>query len=555
MRFDNRTFLALAFLAAATHPLPAAAGPYDTAVLVEPYDTTKSFSWNDALAEVPPVSLPASGSPIIVAQPVHGTLGEIVAGTLDYTPQDSFWKLGTDSFVYRVDPPEGASSFYVTVTLQASDHGTYQRITETFEQPGTQGLSGNAQVVAGAAIAGDRGMRASVLDGLAPAAILTYLNYGTICESELPGCGDIGPGAQGGEEELKLRPPPPPPGGGFGTGSTVDSIVIYSLDRAVGQDVAADLVLTRGIGGWDLAARLYTPTSTYSTTPFPLTAAEHELRLDWWNAWEGRTGGLKLWIDDELVDSILGVADWFVLDGNRRVGTMLDPTASAGATVDLDDVHFRSAGWARASFAPLVLDNFEDDLAAWNTSQAAYIDVEASAAMVGAKGLEISPIFGYDGSIRDSSPAAEKDLGVRMQLSTDGLAMPFGRSLEFLALSDFDDGGASGDQVRLVIRKSRKEFELIARTRADGTWFSSPAFELVAGPQTLELRWQAADEGALNGSLQVWVDGTLVIEATGLDNSDAAIESLRLGAWAVDPNLQGALHIDCFEAWSAAPRF
>ncbi len=534
MRCNHRTSLAFVLLATAWFSHPAAASPHDTEVLITPYAASTSFTWEEITSSL----LWIQASPILAAGPVHGELISGPGDSLHYFPENSFWELGTDSFIFRVDMP--GTSAYVTVTLQASDHGAVRRIDESFEQPPVSSLSGDTEILAEASIAGLKGLRATAGGWSPPDAVFTFLNSGV-----------QGPGAQGGTDETKVRPPPMIPLLG-------DPIVIYSLDREPGADPAADIALTPIGGSWAMIARLYRDDSVYATSPFQLRNQDgHHLMIDWWNDDElERAGGLRLWIDGELAGSLTDISGWWVGRANRRVGVMLKPTSEIGMTVDVDDLRLSKSEYARAAFYPTLRDGFDADLGAWQNHAPFSIEVTEEAALIGPGGLAIKALTEADSILWDPSPASETSFGVRMRLSTEDLEMMVGRTLELFALSAAEILGAAGDQARLVLRRDPNEFKLIAQTRDDegNGWRSTDAVSLATGSNTIELRWQAADSGDNNGWVRLWVNGSPSPRIDGLANSDATIESQRLGAWNVEAGAQGAFFVDAFESWAFVPR-
>jgi hypothetical protein len=180
--------------------------------------------------------------------------------------------------------------------------------------------------------------------------------------------------------------------------------------------------------------------------------------------------------------------------------------------------------------------------------------VTPGAALIGLWGLEIEPVTGFDAVLMDPSPFRETSFGLRMRLSTDGLDMLPGSSFELLALSGRDAAIPDGDLARLVLRRNLGGFELLAQALGGGAWQSAPLAGLSAGTRSVELRWQAADPGDANGWLELWVDGGPGFRIGGLVNGGSEVESVRLGAWNVDPGAQGALFVDAFESWSSIPR-
>ncbi|MCP3962209.1 MAG: hypothetical protein GY719_30570 [bacterium] len=547
-------------------------GP-DDEILVSPEDSVTVIEWCDLMAnDGLSGGCPAPGvSSVVVSSTIHGTLssGE---EKLVYSPRRSFWRLGTDSFTYRLDLMSGEPKF-VNVTLKAGHYGQVRRIEESFESGSADGLSGDAWVLPEAAIAGSMGLKVRVADGTT-ASVFTFNNdgedSGELCEEDgsppqlVPivncfyGGGD---GAQGGNDTMRVRPPPienPDPWGGGSSNaaqaSSIGPVVIYALE-AFESDVAAEIELVPGAQGWEVVAHLYGGGSTYSTQPFPLASPEPKLRLDWWNGGvfvDGRIrdGGLMLWVDGEVVDAILGIEGWYVGDARRYIGAMIDPQSRFKVSLDIDDIRLQASNKSTPGAATILYDGFEDDLSDWDTSAALAIDVDPAAALVGKQGLRVEPTTGVASSLFDRSPTVAEQVGIRFKIAPGTLSMEQGDQMKIMALSTFDQIKAGKEQVRLLLRNEGEYFEILPRVRNDKRWVVLPGVAVPFWATTVELRWRAADDGAENGRLGVWIEGELSHDVRGLDNQGILIESVRLGAWKVGGYTEGAFYVDNFESWS-----
>jgi hypothetical protein len=66
----------------------------------------------------------------------------------------------------------------------------------------------------------------------------------------------------------------------------------------------------RYVGGYQIQARAVNNQTTYASTNwYPLTDAPHEIAVDWWAASGpgARDGGLRLWLDGVLLQTLSGV--------------------------------------------------------------------------------------------------------------------------------------------------------------------------------------------------------------------------------------------------------
>ncbi|MCP3962208.1 MAG: hypothetical protein GY719_30565 [bacterium] len=536
-------------------------GP-DDEILVSPEDPVTIIEWCDLMEnDVLPAGCPTPGvSGVVVSPPSHGTLSSSEGGHLEYSPRKSFWRLGTDSFTYRLDFEITATGpEFVNVTLKAGHYGRMSRIDEPFESTSVAGLSGEAFVTPEAAIAGAMGLSVRVGSGMTD-SVFTFYNDGEdpgdLCEW-IVNCFFLGDGAQGGTDTMVLRPPPiedPVPFGGgksgYGQGQ-IGPVVIYSLEGFNAGEVAAEIELRPSEQYWEVIAHLYDFEGTYSTRAFLLTNPEPELRLDWWNSGPllsggSRDGGLMLWVDGEVVDSILGIQNWDVGIASRRIGAMIDPAEDVSLSLDIDNVRLRSSDESTPGAATILFDGFEDDLSDWDTSFAHAIDVDPAAALVGMQGLRIEPTMGVDSSVADTWLTAADQVGIRFKIAAGTLSMSQGDKARMLALS----GESGNEQVRLLLQKQGNFLEIVPRVFSAGSWVALSGVPITPVTATIELRWRASDDGAENGRMSLWLDGRPIQDLQKLDNEGALIESVRLGAWSQGGATRGAFYVDNFESWS-----
>jgi hypothetical protein len=65
----------------------------------------------------------------------------------------------------------------------------------------------------------------------------------------------------------------------------------------------------------------------------------------------------------------------------------------------------------------------------------------------------------------------------------------------------------------------------------------------------LEIDWRrSSGPDAVDGSLQLWIDGTSVATLTGLDNSRSAVDFIRMGALSVKAGSSGTMYWDELES-------
>jgi hypothetical protein len=102
----------------------------------------------------------------------------------------------------------------------------------------------------------------------------------------------------------------------------------------------------------------------------------------------------------------------------------------------------------------------------------------------------------------------------------------------------------------LILRRQGGNYALAVRVRRDDNSQADTAFyPLSAGAHSIEIDFQrASGAGASNGSLRLWIDDVLKQTLLGIDNDQAGIDHVRLGALSVKSGAGGMLLFDEMES-------
>ena len=211
-------------------------------------------------------------------------------------------------------------------------------------------------------------------------------------------------------------------------------------------------------------------------------------------------------------------------------------------------------------FAPEVIfaDRFEwGNLSAWSTSAGGADLLTSPEAAMGGSSL------GLHGNVNDTQPLFVQDGSPRGEHRY--------RARFYFDLGDFDPGEAQGhfrtrlfigfeeepEQRRLfavVLRRRSGEYALMARARGDDNAQLDTGFvPSTPGPHAVEIAWtrsSGVDTG--DGSLELWVDGTLAGSVAALDNDRSVLDFVRLGALSLKAGASGTLSWDEFESRRAS---
>jgi PKD repeat protein len=194
-------------------------------------------------------------------------------------------------------------------------------------------------------------------------------------------------------------------------------------------------------------------------------------------------------------------------------------------------------------------DGFEEGLSVWT---GALIDggdlsvTSGDAALVGSSGMQVdiddnTPIY-----VTDDSPDSEIRYRTRFYFDPNSISMGDGdQHVIFRGDSD------SVDILRIAFQKKPNGvYKVQAMTRLNnGTWRATTHHVISDAEHALELEWQAAGDGAKDGSLTLWIDGVERQRLKNLDNHTRRMERVALGAvYGIDSNTRGTFYFDAFES-------
>lgn len=180
--------------------------------------------------------------------------------------------------------------------------------------------------------------------------------------------------------------------------------------------------------------------------------------------------------------------------------------------------------------------------------------------------LSVSPIAAMEGSygmaaliddttamyVRDDSPSNEARYRARFSFDPNGIAMASGNRHRIMAATN----GVS-ELARVDVRwTSTDGYQLLASVRDDAGVYASTAWTPITdAPHAIEIDWRAASApGANDGSLSLYVDGTLVQTLGGIDNDTHRVQQARLGPQrGIDAGTSGTELFDRFVSRRASP--
>jgi hypothetical protein len=149
--------------------------------------------------------------------------------------------------------------------------------------------------------------------------------------------------------------------------------------------------------------------------------------------------------------------------------------------------------------------------------------------------------------VTDDSPTAETRYRMRFYFDPNSISMSNGNAHYIF----YAYAGSTTVVQRIEFRRSSSVYQVRASVMNDAsTWTSTSWWTISDAPHYVEIDWRSATSaGANDGSLTLWVDGSVVGTVSGLDNDSRRIDRVRLGPVnGIDTGTRGTYYFDAFES-------
>jgi hypothetical protein len=197
--------------------------------------------------------------------------------------------------------------------------------------------------------------------------------------------------------------------------------------------------------------------------------------------------------------------------------------------------------------AVLFSDGFESgNLTAWSTvvDTDSDLSVIVGAALHGSYGLNVLVDNNTVLYVRDDTPSAEKRYRCRFYFDPNGLSMANNDNFNLV------EGLTGTTEIYALkfIYLTATGFRLNAICSKDSSYVQANYDGMTDAPHCIEIDWKAATSaGANDGFMTVWLDGTQIMNLTGVDNDTRQIDSLALGGYSgIDTGTRGTFYLDDF---------
>ncbi len=192
-------------------------------------------------------------------------------------------------------------------------------------------------------------------------------------------------------------------------------------------------------------------------------------------------------------------------------------------------------------------DGFESgDFSHWSSAvtDGGRLSVSPQAAMQGLQGMQATisstkPIY-----VQDTSPLAEPSYHARFYFSSMNVILPRNKVQDLLL------GRTSSGSVifRLQLQLASGVYQVrVAALASNGKTLSTGWYSITNAPHAIELAWQAASttKGS-DGSVSLWLDGTLKETRGSIANGSFRLEDVLFGAQTVPSGTLGTEYFDAY---------
>ncbi len=210
--------------------------------------------------------------------------------------------------------------------------------------------------------------------------------------------------------------------------------------------------------------------------------------------------------------------------------------------------------------APLFTDGVETgDLTGWNvanTDNGSLVVDHAAALNTTVWGLDAIVNDTAGMYVEDDTPTGQPYYRAQFYLDPNtfdpGMANNAFRARVFLA---FTNQANPRRIMAIVLKRQGVQYSIEARARQDdNTQKDSGFFTISTGPHLIGFELtKATNANSNDGVMKLYIDNTLMTTVSGIDNSNSAVDLVRLGALSLKTGASGSIYEDGFQSFVSAP--
>lgn len=312
--------------------------------------------------------------------------------------------------------------------------------------------------------------------------------------------------------------------------------------------------------------------STLSSSWYPVGDGWQAISIDW-IASSGNSfadGGMSLYLNNELQESLTFLDNDTLRVDNAMICTEGLDTGTSGQLF-IDDYDMR-----RLNLPDLLQDTtetftyeapedllFEDgfelgDTSLWTTTYTsnAAINITESKKYFGNYGVEcLINQFNSELKLEKVFSENQSSLNIGFYFSRAALSIGLGDNLQFFDL--FDENGTRIGYLNIKNKKKVGRQLTFTTYKDDGTAVVTPYILTSSDWHSIQIEWVAASyDGANDGYIKLYMDGTLAGGVYNIDNDTRAVKSVAIHTARTGGYVSGKYYLDNIEIWQEAnPNF
>lgn len=312
----------------------------------------------------------------------------------------------------------------------------------------------------------------------------------------------------------------------------------FTLFRDYSTNNCARLILGYSAPNYTIYMSIQEDGGSSSSGTYTMTDAPHWIEMEWAAAtYAGANDGIaKLWIDDILQEAMSGLDNDMQTMTYPMLGSGYDMPSGTYSPFYVD--YWTANDDGSALYKPILVHLYNVDFETNNLSQftstntdGTNLDVNAAAAMKSTSyGMRVKASGTTNQRYGRLDVAATKRFRIRFYFNLSTWAMPDYEHLSMLLL--YGAGGVQYCRIRLYHDTGSTYRAFIYITDDSGSETESSGYiSLASGAHYIEVDYLcAANSGNNNGYANLYYDGVLAANITGIDNDTRDVEYFTIGA-------------------------
>ncbi len=184
----------------------------------------------------------------------------------------------------------------------------------------------------------------------------------------------------------------------------------------------------------------------------------------------------------------------------------------------------------------------------WADTDAGNLSVSPQAVAIGNYGMQTVINDTISKNVYYQTAAAQAHYSARFYFNPHSIQIPAGQGVHIFAGSNSQSSWVNS----LYLQQAGQNYSLSAcgKDETIGNFSCTSAVSIPNSWQAVEIEWKTASSPSIHdGYLKLWVDDTLVVAATNLNNDAELVSYVSMGIDDAPVGAAGTMYFDEFESW------